>query len=329
MNSLYLLLGGLALLGLGYFVYGAWLEKVWGVDPSRPTPAHQFRDGVDYMPSKAPVVLGHHFSSIAGAGPINGPIQAAVFGWLPCFIWVVVGGIFFGGVHDFGSLFASLRNKGRSIGEVIAGSIGLRAKRLFVIFSFLTLVLVVAAFASIVASTFQATYVDGVLIVNKSYSLPEDYNPGLDATTEEAFNQLSADAAQEGLNLYIGSDFRSYSYQVDVYESYCETYGWQQADTFSARPGYSEHQTGLTIDCNTIDDAFGQTEEAVWLADHCADYGFIVRFPDGKEDITGYQYEPWHIRYVGVDIAREIMSKGLCLEEYLGVDSVYAGAWEH
>ena len=163
MNSLYLLLGGLALLGLGYFVYGAWLEKVWGVDPSRPTPAHQFRDGVDYMPSKAPVVLGHHFSSIAGAGPINGPIQAAVFGWLPCFIWVVVGGIFFGGVHDFGSLFASLRNKGRSIGEVIAGSIGLRAKRLFVIFSFLTLVLVVAAFASIVASTFQATYVDGVL----------------------------------------------------------------------------------------------------------------------------------------------------------------------
>ena len=173
------------------------------------------------------------------------------------------------------------------------------------------------------------TYVDGVLIVNKSYSLPEDYNPGLDATTEEAFNQLSADAAQEGLNLYIGSDFRSYSYQVDVYESYCETYGWKQADTFSARPGYSEHQTGLTIDCNTIDDAFGQTEEAVWLADHCADYGFIIRFPDGKEDITGYQYEPWHIRYVGVDIAREIMSQGLCLEEYLGVDSVYAGAWEH
>ena len=83
-----------------------------------------------------------------------------------------------------------------------------------------------------------------------------------------------------------------------MYESYCETYGWQQADTFSARPGYSEHQTGLTIDCNTIDDAFGQTEEAVWLADHCADYGFIIRFPDGKEDITGYQYEPWHIRYV-------------------------------
>lgn len=120
------------------------------------------------MPSKAPVVLGHHFSSIAGAGPINGPIQAAVFGWLPCFIWVVVGGIFFGGVHDFGSLFASLRNKGRSIGEVIAGSIGLRAKRLFVIFSFLTLVLVVGAFASIVAGTFNGFMTDasGALVHN-------------------------------------------------------------------------------------------------------------------------------------------------------------------
>ena len=169
MNSLYLLLGGLALLGLGYFVYGAWLEKVWGVDPSRPTPAHQFRDGVDYMPSKAPVVLGHHFSSIAGAGPINGPIQAAVFGWLPCFIWVVVGGIFFGGVHDFGALFASIRHKGQSIGEVIGDAIGPKAKKLFIIFSYLTLILVVAAFASIVANTFKATYTaDGAVDVAAS-----------------------------------------------------------------------------------------------------------------------------------------------------------------
>ena len=169
MNSLYLLLGGLALLGLGYFVYGAWLEKVWGVDPSRPTPAHQFRDGVDYMPSKAPVVLGHHFSSIAGAGPINGPIQAAVFGWLPCFIWVVVGGIFFGGVHDFGALFASIRHKGQSIGEVIGDAIGSKAKKLFIIFSYLTLILVVAAFASIVANTFKATYTaDGAVDIAAS-----------------------------------------------------------------------------------------------------------------------------------------------------------------
>ena len=169
MNALYLLAGGFALLAAGYCLYGKWLEKVWGIDPSRRTPAHELRDGIDYVPSKAPVVLGHHFSSIAGAGPINGPIQAAVFGWLPCFLWVVIGGIFFGAVHDFGALFASLRNKGRSIGEVIAGSIGLRAKRLFVIFSFLTLILVVGAFASIVAGTYNGFTPDsgGALVRNE------------------------------------------------------------------------------------------------------------------------------------------------------------------
>lgn len=168
MNALYLLLGGLALLGLGYVVYGSWLEKVWGIDGRRPTPAHEFKDGVDYMPARAPVVLGHHFSSIAGAGPINGPIQAAIFGWLPCFVWIIIGGIFIGAVHDFGSLFASLRNKGRSIGTIIAGSIGLRAKRLFTIFSFLTLILVVAAFSSIVAGTFNGfvTTADGHTVTN-------------------------------------------------------------------------------------------------------------------------------------------------------------------
>ena len=159
------------------------------------------------------------------------------------------------------------------------------------------------------------TYVDGILIVNKTYSLPSDFDPGkLDDTAEKAFEQLQADAAKEGLDIYIGSDFRRYSYQ---------------ADTFSARPGFSEHQTGLTIDCNTIDDAFGQTKEAQWLAEHCADYGFIIRFPDGKEDITGYQYEPWHIRYVGVDTAKEIDQLGVSLEEYLGVQSEYTGPWEH
>ena len=118
---------------------------------------------MDYVPAKAPVLMGHHFSSIAGAGPINGPIQAAVFGWMPVVLWVLIGGIFFGAVHDYGALFASIRHKGQSIGEVVALNIGDRAKKLFLIFSYLTLVLVVAAFASIVASTFQATYVDGVL----------------------------------------------------------------------------------------------------------------------------------------------------------------------
>ena len=174
----------------------------------------------------------------------------------------------------------------------------------------------------------EGTYVDGILIVNKSYPLSADYDPGLQPITKDAFQKLSDAAAQEGLDLYIGSDYRDYAYQVKIYNNYCEIYGSEQADSFSARPGYSEHQTGLTIDCNTIDDAFGETAEAVWLAEHCADYGFIIRFPDGKENITGYQYEPWHIRYVGVDTAKEIMSQGLTLEEYLGVQSEYAGPWE-
>ena len=128
------------------------------MDGKRVTPAHELEDGNDYVPAKAPVLMGHHFSSIAGAGPINGPIQAAVFGWVPVMLWVLIGGIFFGAVHDFGALFASVRNKGQSIGEVIATSIGSRAKKLFIIFSYLTLILVVAAFASIVANTFKATY---------------------------------------------------------------------------------------------------------------------------------------------------------------------------
>lgn len=174
----------------------------------------------------------------------------------------------------------------------------------------------------------EGTYVDGILIVNKSYPLSADYDPGLQPITKDAFQKLSDAAAQEGLDLYIGSDYRDYAYQVKIYNNYCEIYGSEQADSFSARPGYSEHQTGLTIDCNTIDDAFGETAEATWLAEHCADYGFIIRFPDGKENITGYQYEPWHIRYVGVDTAKEIMSQGLTLEEYLGVQSEYAGPWE-
>ena len=172
------------------------------------------------------------------------------------------------------------------------------------------------------------TYVDGILMVNKSYSLPKDYAPGLTAETAAAFEQLSADAAAQGRNLYIGSDFREYAYQVKIYQNYSELYGWQKADNFSARPGYSEHQSGLAIDCNTIDDAFAETPEAAWLAEHCADYGFIIRYPKGKESITGYKYEPWHIRYVGVETAKEIQHYGVTLEEYLGVDSVYAEPWQ-
>ena len=169
MNGLVILIIGIAVLLCGYIFYGRYLCQKWGVgEGDLPTPAHTMEDGVDYVPAKAPVLMGHHFSSIAGAGPITGPISAAMFGWLPCMLWILVGGIFFGGVHDFGALFASVRHEGKSIGEIIATNMSLRAKRLFIIFAYLTLILVVAAFASIVAGTFGATYVEGKLDVEAS-----------------------------------------------------------------------------------------------------------------------------------------------------------------
>ncbi len=169
MNTLVLLLICIAVLLCGYIFYGRWLCKQWGVgEGDEETPAHTMEDGVDYVPAKSAILMGHHFSSIAGAGPITGPINAAIFGWLPVALWILVGGIFFGGVHDFGALIASIRHKGQSIGEIISANMSKRAKRLFLIFAYLTLILVVAAFASIVASTFGATYVDGVLDVAAS-----------------------------------------------------------------------------------------------------------------------------------------------------------------
>lgn len=157
MNALLILLVAAVVLVIGYIFYGGWLAKQWGVDPRNPTPAHELEDGVDYVPAPPYVVLGHHFSSIAGAGPINGPIQAAVFGWVPVLLWVLIGGIFFGAVHDFGALFASIRHKGRTLAMVIQRNIDDTAKKLFCVFAYLTLLLVVAAFASIVASTFAIT----------------------------------------------------------------------------------------------------------------------------------------------------------------------------
>ena len=156
MNALILLLIAAVVLVCGYVFYGGWLAKQWGIDDSNITPAHTMEDGVDYVPAKPYVVIGHHFSSIAGAGPINGPIQAAIFGWVPVVLWVLIGGIFIGAMHDFGALFASLRHKGQTLAAVVEKNIDPMAKKLFCIFSFLTLVLVVAAFASIVAGTFNA-----------------------------------------------------------------------------------------------------------------------------------------------------------------------------
>ncbi|CEN24770.1 carbon starvation CstA family protein [Paraclostridium sordellii] len=157
MNSLTLLLVSAIILFIGYVCYGGYLAKRWGVDDNIKTPAHTKYDGVDYVPAKSPVLLGHHFASIAGAGPIVGPIQAAVFGWIPVALWVLIGSIFFGGVQDFGSLFASIRHDGKSIGEIIEFNMGRKGKKLFSLFAWLTLVLVVAAFANIVADNFVST----------------------------------------------------------------------------------------------------------------------------------------------------------------------------
>lgn len=162
MNAILLILLAIVIFVGAYLTYGRWLAKQWGVDPKNVTPAHEMEDGVDYVPAKAPVLMGHHFSSIAGAGPINGPIQAAFFGWVPVFLWIVVGGIFFGAVQDFGSIFVSIRHKGKSLGEVIEENIGRRCKVLFTVFAWLVLLLVVAAFADIVANSFTIPESAGV-----------------------------------------------------------------------------------------------------------------------------------------------------------------------
>lgn len=168
------------------------------------------------------------------------------------------------------------------------------------------------------------TYIGGILIANKTYSLPKDYNPGLDPTCKSQFEKLRKAAAAEGLNIYLSSGFRSYEYQSRIYNNYVRLYGQAKTDTLSARPGHSEHQTGLAIDVNSVTDSFAATKEAAWLAVHAHEFGFIIRYPKGKEHITGYKYEPWHIRYLGVDTATNVYNSGLTLEEYLGITSVYA-----
>ncbi|MFW5769962.1 MAG: carbon starvation protein A, partial [Spirochaetota bacterium] len=155
MNSVTLILLAVAAFIAAYIFYGKFIAIKLGIDPSRKTPAHTMHDGVDYVPARAPVLLGHHFASIAGAAPIIGPIVAAVFGWIPVAIWILIGGIFMGAVHDFSALVASVRHEGRSIGEVIEEQIGRRGKLLFLIFSWSTLILVVAVFIIVVSRTFE------------------------------------------------------------------------------------------------------------------------------------------------------------------------------
>lgn len=167
------------------------------------------------------------------------------------------------------------------------------------------------------------TYVEGIIIANKSYSLPSSYAPGLDSTALAAFTRMQKAAQKDGISLWICSGFRSYQYQASLYSSYVYYRGQAAADTFSARAGYSEHQTGLAMDINNASSSFEGTKEAKWLAEHCAEYGFIIRYPKGKESITGYKYEPWHIRYLGTTRAKTVTNSGLCLEEYLGITSQY------
>ncbi|MDQ0204282.1 carbon starvation CstA family protein [Pectinatus haikarae] len=166
-------MNGITMLGLaiiifiiGYFTYGRWLAKSWGIDSNAQTPAYKYEDGQDYTPASKFMVFSHQFSSVAGAGPVTGPIIAAMFGWLPAFLWIVLGGLFFGGVQDFVSLYASVKNEGKSMGVLIEQYIGKTGKKLFLFFCWLFTLLVIAAFADIVATTFNGFAKDG------SQSLP-------------------------------------------------------------------------------------------------------------------------------------------------------------
>lgn len=167
------------------------------------------------------------------------------------------------------------------------------------------------------------TTIDGVLVVNKSIPLASDYAPGMQPETAAAFEQMREAAAGDGVVLWIESGYRSYTDQRAVYSRYVDEFGAELADTFSSRPGHSEHQTGLTIDVNDTTRAFIGTPEAAWLERHAAEYGFVVRFPEDKTEITGYTYEPWHLRYLGVELAQYLTANSLTLEEYFGVTSAY------
>lgn len=184
-----------------------------------------------------------------------------------------------------------------------------------------------------------ATYIDGYLIANKTYALPSTFipenpevpvtearsNTSLDKDLMTAFRKMQADATAKGLNIYIASGYRSYDYQVSLYNRYVANDGKAAADTYSSRPGNSEHQTGLCFDLNSIEDSFQYTNEGKWINDNCYKYGFCIRFPKGKDAYTGYQYESWHLRYVGEELAEKLYNNGdwISLEEYFGITSEY------
>lgn len=155
MNGILMMIIAIVVLVGAYLIYGRYLANKWGIDPNAKTPAYELEDGVDYVPADTNVVFGHQFASIAGAGPINGPIQAAIFGWVPVLLWILIGGVFFGAVQDFSAMYASVKNKGRTIGYIIEEYIGKLGKKLFLAFCWLFCILVIAAFADVVAGTFN------------------------------------------------------------------------------------------------------------------------------------------------------------------------------
>jgi len=169
------------------------------------------------------------------------------------------------------------------------------------------------------------TRVGGIIIANKTFSLPEKYGDGLTEETQAAFNDMKEAAGEEGIPLAIVSGFRSYEEQKTLFEGYVDKDGIENAETYSARPGHSEHQIGEAMDINQISRSFAETAAGKWLAEHCYEYGFILRYPDGKTDETGYIGEPWHFRYVGKELAELLYNDGdwITLEDYFGITSTY------
>lgn len=172
----------------------------------------------------------------------------------------------------------------------------------------------------------EPTYIKGVLIASKKYPLPKDYDPGESPEARAAFNKMAAEAKLSGFNLTAFSTYRSFEYQTTLYERYVARDGKEAADRYSARPGYSEHQTGLAFDIGEVNfekhwasSTFEETEAGKWVAANAHRYGFIMRYPKGKEAITGYMHESWHFRYVGEKIANEIYQQNSTLEEHLGI----------
>ena len=164
MNTLVIVLIAAVCLIAAYALYGRWLARTWGIDPTAQTPAVRLNDGKDYVPTDGWTVFSHQFSSIAGAGPVTGAIQAAAFGWLPVLLWILLGGIFFGAVTDFGALYASVKNDGKSMGLLIEKYIGKLGRKLFLLFCWLFTLLVIAAFADMVAGTFNAFDASGAMV---------------------------------------------------------------------------------------------------------------------------------------------------------------------